>query len=328
LSGPLLDILAWGGDPSSIEWFEPPTPEAIGAAFDLLERLGATTTRRLTLLGGRMQQLPLHPRLARVLLAAGGSRDAAVACAVLSERHFFPSAGPAPPTTTSDLLSTVERERDLPAHVLRVADSLRAVIAQTSRRGSSEAAFRQAVLAGYPDRVARRREPGSSRFVMASGHGAILTSESGVRDAEFVVALDVAAGPKGEGSEARVRMASAVDRAWLTPSSSRIDHVLSDNGIVRAVSRDCYGQSCWQSGRPILIPSSSVSCWRRPTSSEGCRMTISRFCAACVLQGSTSMPGSLSNRRPAGDGPSATSTFPPASLGTTGTSSSMLRRMP
>ena len=89
LSATVLDILAWGGDPRAFDWFEPPLPERIDRAFDLLERLGATRDGRLTSAGRHIQRLPLHPRLSAILLAAGGAREASIACAVLSERHYY-----------------------------------------------------------------------------------------------------------------------------------------------------------------------------------------------------------------------------------------------
>ncbi len=63
--------------------------------------------------------MPLHPRLARMLVAAGGSRDMARACAMLSERHFLP---PRTATTTSDLLSAIDRWDAVPPHVQRAAE--------------------------------------------------------------------------------------------------------------------------------------------------------------------------------------------------------------
>ena len=93
LSATVLDILAWGGDPRAFDWFEPPLPERVDRAFDLLERLGATRDGRLTSAGRHIQRLPLHPRLSAILLAAGGAREAAIACAVLSERHCIFPAG-------------------------------------------------------------------------------------------------------------------------------------------------------------------------------------------------------------------------------------------
>jgi ATP-dependent helicase HrpB len=251
LSSTLLDILAWGGDPRAFDWFEVPSPGRVDAAFELLDRLGATSAGRLTDAGRRMQRLPLHPRLSAILLAATGAREAAVACALLSERHYVSvpqgklSVPPGQrPTTTSDVLSAVERERDLPHHVLRTARALQSLVIGRegpAPRSIDESMFRRALLAGYPDRVGRRREAGSARVLLASGHGAVVGPESGVRNGEFLVALDVMAGRPGEGAEARIRMASTVERSWLTPTHTRVEHAFDqDAGVVRAVSRDYY----------------------------------------------------------------------------------------
>src|SRR5204863_8139621 len=45
LSGTVLDVIAWGGDPRTLEWFEAPRGDAIEAALTLLERLGLVTRR-------------------------------------------------------------------------------------------------------------------------------------------------------------------------------------------------------------------------------------------------------------------------------------------
>ena len=85
LAGPLLEVLAWGGDVAGFEWFEAPPADGVAAAMALLERLGAVSGGRLTPEGEAMHRLPLHPRLARVLLSAGGGARAAAVCAVLGE---------------------------------------------------------------------------------------------------------------------------------------------------------------------------------------------------------------------------------------------------
>jgi ATP-dependent helicase HrpB len=241
LSGTVLDILAWGGDPYVFDWFESPSADRIHAAFGLLDRLGAASKGRLSDLGRSMQRLPVHPRLSAILLAAGGAREAAIACALLSERHYQPSRGTGDaPTTASDLLSAIERERDLPQHVRKIANELQALVAG-SGESIGEEGFRRALLAGYPDRVGKRRAPGSPRVLLSSGHGAVIGPESGVREGEFILALDVMAGKRGEGSEARIRIASVVDRAWLTPTHARKEHSLErERGVVRASSRDFY----------------------------------------------------------------------------------------
>jgi ATP-dependent RNA helicase HrpB len=72
----------------------------------------------------------------------------------------------------------------------------------------------RAILAAFPDRVARRRNPGGQKGVMVGGRGVKLAPWSGVKESELFVCVDVDAGQ----SEALVRQASAVRRDWLPPA--------------------------------------------------------------------------------------------------------------
>ena len=252
LSGPVLSILAWGGDPRTLDWLEAPSEDRLDHALELLEAIGAVQDGRLTTIGRDMQRIPLHPRLARMLISARGSREAALACALLSEARGSTPSSAAAPTTSSDLLSAIER--GVPPHVSRTADALRKLVpnrdAPPVHTGSRSAGlqacqdeeFRRAVLSGYPDRVARRRSPGSARVLLMSGHGAELARESGVRDAEFLVALDVVGARKGDKSEALVRMASAIEKSWLSATASSVEVYFDEpSGSVRAEARANYG---------------------------------------------------------------------------------------
>ncbi len=78
-----------------------------------------------------------------------------------------------------------------------------------------ESRLRRVILAGYPDRVCRRRAPGSPEAVMVGGRGVRLAEESGVREAELFVALEAEAGRPGLHSVSLVRQASAVDEGML-----------------------------------------------------------------------------------------------------------------
>jgi ATP-dependent helicase HrpB len=249
LSDAVLDILAWGGDPRTFEWFDAPEPDRVSAAVLLLEQLGAVHEGRVTEIGARMKRLPLHPRLARMLLEGRGSRLVALACAFLSERHAaLPQAGHAA-TTASDLLSAVDEPRAIPPHVREVARRLSDLArdAIDGQAAASDGTLLRAIFSGYPDRVARRRSPGSPKFLLASGHGAVLGRDSGVRDAELVVAVDVQAGRRGEVAEATIRMASAIDAEWLGRGTRglhgiEIDHEIDPgSGRVRATERERYG---------------------------------------------------------------------------------------
>jgi ATP-dependent helicase HrpB len=259
----VLDVLVWGGDPRSFEWYEAPRAEALAAGLELLRRLGAIDERdALTPLGRDLGRVPLHPRLARLVLAARGAPVAARACALLSERHFV---APRHAATTCDLLSTVEDERSLPPGVLAAArhirDAARTVLGDLVVDRIDETRFRQAVLAAYPDRVAQRRANDRERFLLASGVGARLARESGVRDADFIVAVDVggATTANSAATEALVRLATRVEREWLRPTASEIRYELDPtSGSVRATRVDRLGAIAL-SEQPALADHAHVS---------------------------------------------------------------------
>jgi ATP-dependent helicase HrpB len=238
LSSTVLDIAAWGGDARTLDWFEPPRADALESAMALLERLGAMKGAALTALGRELQRLPLHPRLGRILLAGGGARALAQACALLSERHY---TQPRQHSTSSDLLSALDAWASVPPHVQRVAREIEETAAAALGAGAArtvpEADFLRAILAGYPDRVAERREPGSPRVKLATGSGAVVASESGVRDGRFLVAIEVVKGPKDN----KIRMASRVDREWLLATAIETVHRFDrSTGTVRAALVERY----------------------------------------------------------------------------------------
>ena len=147
-----------------------------------------------------MLRFAVHPRIARVVVEGerrGVFDDACVAAAILAEgdiraysrRGSAPLALRTPPTEQSDLGALVDRFRevkvaffgglgcaaDLDAGathaVARAASQL--VRAGNRRRAHGpanvETALAMALLAGYPDRVARRVRPGGRQMALAAG---------------------------------------------------------------------------------------------------------------------------------------------------------------
>jgi ATP-dependent helicase HrpB len=244
VAAPVLQLMAWGEvDPAQFPWFEAPVPASLDQAQLLLSRLGAVRDGHLTETGQAIARLPVHPRIGRLLVEGqrlGALRYAATAAALLSERDPFVrdqdslvGRGVAAPVrrTSSDLLDRVlaveEFERtgrtatslgrlnsSAVRHILRIRHQLRSMLHdQAGLRPPSDDALLRAVFAAFPDRIARRREPGGRGAVMSSGHGVQLAELSGVRDAELFVCVDVAA----DKSESLVRIASAIERDWLPP---------------------------------------------------------------------------------------------------------------
>jgi ATP-dependent helicase HrpB len=101
-----------------------------------------------------------------------------------------------------------------------------------------------ATLAAYPDRVARRRAPGSDEIVLAGGGSARLDPASVVREARLLVALDAEErrgdrrGPGARAPEVRVRIASEVTEEMLLdlfPGALRYEDALAWNAVAERV---------------------------------------------------------------------------------------------
>ena len=248
LATPALQLLAWGEtDLAAFDWFEAPDPAALASALLLLRRLGATDDHGVTGTGRLLARMPVHPRLGRLLLEGhrlGHPREAALLAALLSERDPFPrtprGAGPRR-SSRSDLLDRLDAleadwsEERLNAgaarFVLKARDQLLDLLRRElgpaalapwppapgpSRELRDEALLR-ALLAAYPDRLARRREPRSPRAVMVGGRGVRLAEESAVLEPGLFLCIDMDARP----AEALVRLASEVEPEWLPAQDLR-----------------------------------------------------------------------------------------------------------
>ena len=232
LSPLVLELAAWGvQDPTSLSWLDSPPIASIVAAKELLFDLGAIDRNGLpTVIGRRMAEFPVHPRLARMLIRGmdlGLAGAASCLAALLTERDILRHRpGETVPACESDLLERYEAlngSERRPGGMIyetafraveRAASQLvrltgkrvkvqRAVPAEESaiengrNLGAEDAA--RLLLAAYPDRIARQREEGSDRYLLANGRGARISRKSGVRNRPLILAVHVDAGDKGEG---------------------------------------------------------------------------------------------------------------------------------
>jgi ATP-dependent helicase HrpB len=248
LSRAVLDLYAWGEpDPAKFGWFEAPRAEALEAAQRELVGLGALRQGRLTPLGQRLLDLPLSPRLGRLLIAgaeAGVAERAALAAALLSERDPLRAApyNVASDPVESDVLLRIEAleafedragaAAGLPeVHagaargLLRARDQLLSAAGLSGNRGNRGARAAQtsldrdqallwALFQAFPDRLAKRREPGSARARLYGGQGLELSPRSRVRHAPLFLALAVDT-ERRRGGDVSCHLASAVELEWL-----------------------------------------------------------------------------------------------------------------
>lgn len=258
LTEAMLELYQWGEQqPASFPWYQPPPSEAVGQSLSLLQSLGALDeTQQLTRLGKAMARLPVHPRLAMLLLA--GARydclDAAAGlAALLSERDAFrPPENPQrkhPPE--EDSLDILDRwhaleawsdrgEPTLLSHRLKkssarnlvrvqqqllrlardtITDELLHDIAESHSPAKLPHALddriRCALLVAYPERVARRRRPGSPQARMVGGKGVVLPSSHQPLEGNLLLCPLLSAGAPGQHADWLVRQATPLREEWL-----------------------------------------------------------------------------------------------------------------
>ncbi|GFO57016.1 ATP-dependent helicase HrpB [Geomonas sp. Red276] len=218
-----LDLALWGvADPAQLSFLDQPPAGHLAQGRSLLAQLGALDHRgTITPLGRKMASLPMHPRLAAMLIAAEPEGEGRLACtlaAILSERDLLPRGEGA--VSDSDLLDRVEalrerRDPQLSATIERLAGYFRnALRLSGDDRGPVPDAgmIGELLMKAYPDRVGKERTPGSGRYLLANGTGGKLSRRSNLAGRPFIVAVEVTGG----GAEGDIHLASAV-----TPESVR-----------------------------------------------------------------------------------------------------------
>ena len=121
------------------------------------------------------------------------------------------------------------RSAGLDARAVGAVDRARKKLVQKARNTddvwdtstTAEQALLMCILAGFPDRVARRRRPGSRELILRSGANAELGENSVVHDAQLMVAVDIEErAARGRSGTTVVRLASAIEPEWLLDSYS------------------------------------------------------------------------------------------------------------
>lgn len=194
-----------------LAWLDAPPAASVDAAEELLRRLGALNEEgRMTKVGKEMAQCPLTPRLSRVVVEAchrGVGEDGALAVALLSLGARLPQE--MRHATESDVLALMEGS--YPPMTKRLVSSVRSAMSIRGGKAKHDDDLLIAVLAGFPDRVARRRN--RDELLLAGGGSAVLSASSTVRKPELMVAIDIE--ERKERGQPLVRLASGVKADWL-----------------------------------------------------------------------------------------------------------------
>jgi ATP-dependent helicase HrpB len=179
-----------------LDWLDSPPVEAVQNAELLLDRIGANDH-----IAQRLARFPLPPRLSRILLEAldrGVGEDGCLVAAML---------GLGARSEKNDLLAALDLPQD---HRLRQHYEQLLRRARPPRQTShDDEALLLSVLAGFPDRVARRRT--GNQILLATGISAEVAGEP--PPYEFMLALD--AEDRRENPLPLVRMTARIEPEWL-----------------------------------------------------------------------------------------------------------------
>jgi len=213
LAGLTLELAVWGAEPSALSFLDPPPPRRIAEATELLKRLGALRgDGRPTAEGRAMSDLPLHPRLARMVLAgvAGGLGPQACELAARLEEGVG--------RTNAAVEATVRRRGRQLARRLGVdSDSGGGGVGgrPAGRPGGrldvavlDPADLAELLALAYPDRIAQSR--GGGRYLLRSGRGVVLDDGDPLSGAPFLVVAELGA-PRADQNDDRIRFAAVLD---------------------------------------------------------------------------------------------------------------------
>ncbi len=254
LSEVVLTLKAAGvEDLQKFRWLEPPSEQALGHAEELLTDLGALDHQgRITEIGRQMLAFPVHPRYARMLLAAQEYQCVYQACLVAAltqgrdllirnpgrdvDRYREDLLGDRAPSDFFILMRawnyaaknnfnldacrrlgihavTARQVGPLHQQFLRIAEDEGLDVRIHPMR---DEALQKCILIGFSDRVARRLDEGTLRCELVHGRRGVLARESVVQRSPLFVAAEIR---EVESSDKTVNtiisLATAIEADWL-----------------------------------------------------------------------------------------------------------------
>ncbi|MGE3976548.1 MAG: ATP-dependent helicase HrpB [Nitrospira sp.] len=207
----MLDLAQWGAhDPSELSWLTPPPAGAVAQARDVLVQLGAfSADGRPTDHARRMADLPLHPRLAHMMLQAVPLGLADLSCevaALLGERDILHGSRERQNADLRVRLDVLRGQYDSIGLVVNRAavDRVRRTArlwrrqliggqlseVEDSAYDCSSSVGRLVALA-YPDRIARRQSDCEGQYRLVNGRGARFKTVDPLAMEPFLVIADL-----------------------------------------------------------------------------------------------------------------------------------------
>lgn len=216
-----LELARWGvTDPKSLPWLDVPEAAKIDQARDILRGLEAIDhENRITAMGTAMAGIPVHPRLAHMMLrgaALGLDQVACALAALLSDRDFMRGRG-ADLRLRIDAILRGHAPKMISEAARQLARRLGDVMRQANLPEGKNTKVDRADEVGlllafaYPDRIGERRKGADARYRLSGGRGGILPNEDSLASEAYIAVAEL----DGQAREAKIYLAAPVARATL-----------------------------------------------------------------------------------------------------------------
>ena len=219
-----LELALWGGNDVAAVLPEPPPALRLLEARQLLQRLDAVDVEyRITATGRSMAELGLHPRLGRMVLHGremGQLREVCLLAALLSEGDFVRNSieHQVDLDWRLQLLQNGEKSADVQHGIWHRINQLARQLQTRSGKEQSHTNEERLspgalLLAAFPDRLARRRQAGSQRYLCVDGFEVLLAEHDALGQSEWLVVAE----HDGDRRGARIRLAAGIAESDIEP---------------------------------------------------------------------------------------------------------------
>ena len=200
-----LELALWGiHHPTELSWIDPPPAGTFKQACQLLQSLGALNKDgRITTHGQKMGELPLHPRLAHMILKGTQQALGALACdlgAILSDGNLLKgSTGSAQAdlqtliegyyqhTPSENKKGVIQRVRKTSQHWQQALG----ITMPSHHRTTPIEHVGKLLSFAYPDRIAQRQSDRSIRYKLANGRLARFPHPHPLENEEYLVIVNL-----------------------------------------------------------------------------------------------------------------------------------------
>ena len=199
-----LELALWGSNVNELALLTRPNEKALSEAYKVLQMLGAANEHlQITKVGRLLSKIPLHPRLARIILAGG--KDATLLASVLSNADPLNSMNSCDINVRITAIKNFQKQKTDSSYSLKVPiiKEIMKEISRLSKHLTNQSDYTVAQLAAlaYPDRIGKRRKGQMPRYILSNGKGAIMAESDPLRSTPFLVACNL----DGNLQEAKLR---------------------------------------------------------------------------------------------------------------------------